>query len=109
MGSGMSIDLLSERLTYADFSLCIPLCHIGGSESADYGREVTERVNLTLPQLDPQPTYCAVGEEHSLVGTWWLFAKGWKRLVKPGAPGPLLQEALVVVKRIGCRAIARRR
>ena len=31
MGSGMSIDLLSERLTHADFALCIPLCHIGAA------------------------------------------------------------------------------
>ena len=31
MGSGMSIDLSSERLMHADFGLCIPLCHIGAA------------------------------------------------------------------------------
>ena len=36
------------------------------------------------------------------------FVKGWKRLVIPGAPGPLLQETLVALMVAGCRATARR-
>ena len=36
------------------------------------------------------------------------FVKGWKRFVGPSAPGPPLQEALAVVKRIGRSIIARR-
>ena len=35
--------------------------------------------------------------------------KAWKRYVKPDAPGPLSQEALVALEMTACRATARRR
>ena len=38
-----------------------------------------------------------------------VLAEGWKLFVKPGAPGPLSQEALVAVTMAGCSPIARRR
>ena len=38
-----------------------------------------------------------------------VHVKGWKLFVKPGAPGPLSQEALVALKMADCSPIARQR
>ena len=48
----------------------------------------------------------AHGKEHSVAGTGRLLGKGWKRCVKPGAPGPLLHGALVALMMAGPRSLS---
>jgi len=51
----------------------------------------------------------SASKKDGLAAPFSLFAKAWKRFVKPGAPGPLSLEALVALKMADSSAIPLRR
>jgi hypothetical protein len=60
------------------------------------------------PGCPPHPSdrAASASKKDGLATPFPLFAKSWKRFVKPGAPGPLSLETLVALKMAGLRSLS---